>query len=264
MSLLDRVPAWLRRQNLVPGTYAPGSVQPSETDIELFRAAITGLSMSLLKSRFGLEAQDVLHSIRLVRDAILRGEVPESIQASDSWVVGLIQEAGAERPKRGRKNSRRKSSKKDALAVFEPVGSLEPGTAQAIASIGEGPYPSVDPEDPATTQRFLEHVKTRFTVAAAPLALQRLGENVARGYPGAVRDAREFVFGKQGRGPLLAIQQNFPGGSSEPASDRRLPAFHFEEVILDYEKAHPEEAGESTVFDESLLEGQQEDGDAEE
>jgi hypothetical protein len=231
-----KVPLWLRKQHLIPGEYAPGTTIPTAHDIEVFLAALTGLEPGPLRSRFGVPSAELIVSIKTVRDAIKRGEVPDIIDREYAWVIPII--------------TKKVYSQALAQRTLD-VSNHE----QAIARITDVPYEPMDSTSPTALPKFLHEAKTRFAVAAGPLTLKRLAEDVLKGSPTAVQHAREFLYGKQDA-PTVAIQQNFsgPGG---PDNVRSTPAFQYEKVILEYEAQHPENAGEVTQFNESLLEGQE-------
>lgn len=267
MSNLSRVPLWIRKQHLIPGTYAPGSGEPSAHDIEVFVAALSGVDKKDLKSRFDLLMADIVVSIKTVRDAVKRGEVPEAVTQAHPWVVGVIT------GKKGKQNKKDTDANwlvdaisgaamhlatETSLAIREPGFVARAEQHEAIAHITDQPYERLDRSRPGALPEFLTEVKTRFAVAAAPVTLRRLAEDVIKGRPRAVTEAREFLYGRQTGGPLVALQQNF-GGPASPDGARSTPAFNYEDVILKYEAEHPEESGEVTKFSESLLEGQEEE-----
>jgi hypothetical protein len=230
------IPQWLRKQHLIPGTYAPGTAVPTAHDIEVFVSALSGMEPRPLRARFEVPSADLIVSIKKVRDAIKRGETPDLIEREYAWVIPVI----------------KKNGNGEALAKR----TLDAGDhEEAISNITDAPYEPLDRDSPGALPKFLHEAKTRFAVAAGPLALKRLAEAVLEGRPQAIQHAREFLYGKQ-TAPTVAIQQNFGGGGG-PENVRSTPAFQYEKVILEYEKEHPEDAGEVTQFNESLLEGQE-------
>ena len=207
-----------------------GQSAPDTQDYQITQAAIAGVTPEELKSRFKLESSEILQSIRRVACEVRAGNTPDT-------TIHEFPELKSLSPRK-----KTKSKKEQAIVRIEDCDMTG--------------LPAINHSDPGSLPEFLRVAKEKSAATLAPLTLRVLESKVAYGEPAALKNSLELLYGIGRRGPQVAIQQNF-GGAAERTAAGRGP-HEFESIIMAAEKADGTTGGETTVFDERLLEQQEE------
>ena len=233
------LPAWvvkLARQ-------APRGGDPSDPDVDVALAALSGLTPVELTARFGKPFSELLPALRSVFGAIRKGETPFRLEQECSPALAELFPAFSSTRRGPRPPGGSDTPSSSGTAASEPAN-----TAIIPAPQFDG-IQNYDPEDVGTSSDFLQMVKHRASRTLAPAAFQHLEQNVRMGKQDAINRAIDVMYGTGRGGPLVAMQFNNAGG---PASGTRR--HRFEEIINRAEEAEPEEnRTESVIFNAELL-----------
>ena len=222
----SNIPDWIKptlRRSIT------GESQPDTQDLQVVSAALAGVELDALKTRFEASAEEIQNSLLRVVCAVREGKLNGDVYGQFPDLESL---------RSGRKAARKK---------------VQPETvAMEVSTAG---LPDIIPGDDESLHAYLVAVKNRQARTLAPLTLQSLEVNVSMGKQDAINKSLEMFYGVGRRGPGVAMQFNMGGAAKEKAED--TPHF-FEETVLSAEKEDGSLGGEVTMFDERLL-GQQEE-----
>ena len=233
-----KFPHWVAKI-LHPGSNpAPCGTPPSELDIDITLSALALAEPKHLKKRYGADGGEQQESLVRVRDACRAGDYPERLLDECPWFKEWFES--------GNHGNRERAGPTLTFAAL----SLD--QQKSIAAITDLPY-QVNLDDPNAVENYLKEARGRFALAAGAMALRRLAEYTAAGDPKSITETREFLYGQPRSGPMVALQQNFGSVDASPAA-RSSSGDPVADVIINYEKAHLEEAGEFTQFQDTLLE----------
>ena len=220
-----------------------GEAQPDTMDFQIVSAALAGVELDALKTRFDLQADEILKSLLRVACAVRSG-------ALDRDTLDAYPDLLALATKKAQFNKVRDNRPTTGKKVFPE---------KSLAVIDTSDLPEIVPGDDKSLHEFLVAAKAKYARQIITNALQALNDNV-NSVDGmvsnmAVSKILEMFYGVGRRGPGVAMQLNFGDKPGEKQSD--TPHF-FEETILEAEALEGSVGGETTVFDERLL-GQQEE-----
>ena len=201
---------------------------PAEVDYEISSAAMAGVELRDLRSRFELDTEGIVAAIRRVACAVRDRSAPESMLERYPDVEAF---AG--------KKAREKKKSELKIQIMSPT---ELVNCDHLLT-----------NDPESLPEFLREVKHQAARTLAPATMAALATKVMLGHDAAINKSLELLWGVGKRGPGTALQVNIGGSQKEPET----PHF-FEQTILEAEKQEGAKGGESTMFDERLL-GQQDD-----
>ena len=233
------IPDWLRP---TLKRAISGEPPPDTLDFQIVSAALAGVELDALKSRFQTPAEEIMKSVLRVACAVREQRVEGEVYAKFPDLKAL--------------QTKRKREKKTAIVGPQSIAAIE------AREIEFGPLPEIIPGDDESFHNFLMAAKAQSARVLVPATLRAMQRNM-ESFDGqtsnpAIAKSLEMFYGVGKRGPGVAIQQNFGQGADKEKAE--TPHF-FEETILHAEVTEGSHGGETTVFDERLL-GQQDSEDA--
>ena len=233
------IPDWLRP---TLKRVITGEAQPDTMDFQIVSAALAGVELDALKTRFQLSAEEIQRSLLRVACAV----------RSNAVDAGIFDEY----PDLKALRTARKHGKKEA--IVKRARSIADIEAMDITDEG---LPEIIPGDEKSLHEFLVAAKAKSARTLVVKTLNALQRNV-ESYDGlvsnpAVSKSLEMYYGVGRRGPGVAMQFNLGDKPGDKAAD--TPHF-FEQTILEAEAADGSGGGESTIFDERLLGQQDQEG----
>ncbi len=207
----------------------PNPTAPSMQDVKIAMLTIEGKEMHEVMAAESIRSDEVIASVKRVRDAIRMGRAPEEVFRKHSDLVEWQLEkykfvARTTGPLKGPKLPVGEANPLQAGGA--PGPSPAPDSIPGVSAIMTGAYDEPDPDDPSTFQRLIDQVRARASVPMMKALATSICQRLATGEVAAIRMALDFM-GISKRPAMVSQRGGItpdPEGRAPSASGRSFEA----------------------------------------